>query len=114
MVLTRILSIKFASSFSYLVPPTITSFDTDNSTFEHNTTLNIRCTAYGSPTPVITLLHNGSTLRTIESGGSEYYSTLSWEVENLSPLDSGAYECIVRSELGMAQQNISIAVKGKI
>jgi len=97
-----------------LVPPLVVSFDTQNNTFEQNNPFEIHCIANGSPTPEIALLHNGNTLLTIKSRSSEYSNMLSWKVERLSPLDSGVYVCVARSELGMAQQNVSILVKGMV
>ncbi|XP_039299676.1 peroxidasin homolog, partial [Nilaparvata lugens] len=83
----------------------------ENLTTKSGSLARLRCVAEGSPAPVITWFKDGNTVTpatrfSILEGGS----TL--EIRDLKESDSGLYTCLAQNQVGSAEANADLRVKG--
>ena len=75
-------------------------------------TVEIRCSAYGAPQPIITWIKNNVHL--IEANRYSVSSSGTLKIRDIGKADEGRYECAARNSIGSASAQMTLTVQSKI
>ena len=102
----------FSSSHpSSTVPPSIVESPTDI-IVTAGQRVEIRCSAYGAPKPIITWIKNN--VHITEANRYSVSSSGTLTIEEVGKTDEGRYECAARNSIGAASAQMTLTVQGKI
>ena len=95
----------------FLVPPSIVESPTDI-IVTAGRTVEIRCSAYGAPKPIITWIKNNVHITEANRYSVSKSGTLS--IRDVGKTDEGRYECAARNSIGAASAQMTLTVQSKI
>lgn len=75
-------------------------------------TVEIRCSAYGAPKPIITWIKNNVHITEANRYSVSKSGTLS--IRDVGKTDEGRYECAARNSIGAASAQMTLTVQSKI
>lgn len=95
--------------FSFLtVPPSIVESPTDI-LVAAGQTVEIRCSAYGAPKPIVTWIKNNVHITQGNRYSVSSSGTLS--IQDVGKADEGRYECAARNSIGAASAQMTLTVQ---
>lgn len=75
-------------------------------------TVEIRCSAYGAPKPIITWIKNNVHITEANRYSVSKSGTL--RIQDVGKADEGRYECAARNSIGAASAQMTLTVQSKI
>ncbi|KAK6485538.1 matrix-remodeling-associated protein 5 [Huso huso] len=98
------------------LPPMIQQQRSENFTLAEGQTVYIHCTAKAAPVPNVRwILFDGTQVRPSQfvNGNLFVFPNGTLYIRNLSPKDSGNYECMASNAVGASRRTVSVTVKKK-
>ncbi|RXN00615.1 Matrix-remodeling-associated protein 5 [Acipenser ruthenus] len=98
------------------LPPMIQQQRSENFTLTEGQTVYIHCTAKAAPVPNVRwILFDGTQVRPSQfvNGNLFVFPNGTLYIRNLSPKDSGNYECMASNAVGASRRTVSVTVKKK-
>ena len=75
-------------------------------------TVQIRCSAYGAPKPIITWIKNN--VHITEANRYSFSPSGTLSIRDVGKADEGRYECAARNSIGAASAQMTLTVQSKI
>ena len=72
----------------------------------------IRCSAYGAPRPIITWIKNNVHITQANRYSVSSSGTLT--IQDVGKADEGRYECVARNSIGAASAQMTLSVQSKV
>lgn len=104
-------SLFFLPPSSKTVPPSIVESPTDV-IVSAGQTVEIRCSAYGAPKPIITWIKNN--VHITDANRYSVSSSGALTIRDVGKNDEGRYECAARNSIGAASAQMTLTVQSKI